>query len=59
MKLITIFELAAKSTSELHGLLRMAFNELVASEPHTHQRRNALASIENIQSELFHRNLHP
>lgn len=59
MKLITRFELAAKNENELHGLLRTAFNELAASEPHTHQRRNALASIENIQNELFHRTLHP
>ncbi len=52
MRLVTRFELAAKNESELHGYLRNAFNELAMSEPHTHQRRNALASIENIQSEL-------
>jgi hypothetical protein len=52
MKLITRFELAAKNESELHGLLRMVFNELAKSGPGTHQRRNALASIENIQNEI-------
>ena len=52
MKLITRFELAAKNKNELHALLREAFNELARCKPDTLQRRNALASIENIQSEL-------
>ena len=52
MKLITRFELAAKSETELYALLREAFNELVRSESGSHERRNALASIENIQSEI-------
>ena len=55
MKLITRFEMAAKNESELFSLLREAFNELAGSEPDTHQRRNALASIENIQNELASR----
>lgn len=52
MRLITQFELATKSTSELHGMLRACFNELVMSSPDSHQHRNALASIKNIQQEL-------
>ncbi len=52
MKLITRFELAAKTESELHSLLRNAFNELAKSNPHKYQRRNAMASIENIQREI-------
>ncbi|MBN4078635.1 hypothetical protein JYT96_01360 [Gammaproteobacteria bacterium AH-315-C21] len=52
MKLLTRFELAAKNKTELHGLLRHSFNELTKSNPNTHQRRNALASIENIQREI-------
>ncbi len=52
MRLITRFELAAKNKSDLHSLLRRAFNALAASAPDTHQRRNALASIENIRAEL-------
>ena len=52
MKLITRFELAAKSETELFALLREVFNELVRSEPDSHERRNALASIENIHTEL-------
>lgn len=52
MKLITRFELAAKNENELRGLLSNAFNELAKSELGSHERRNALASIENIQNEL-------
>lgn len=52
MKLITRFELAAKNENELHAYLREAFNELARSGPDSHQRRNALASIENIQNEI-------
>jgi len=52
MRLITRFELAAKNEIEPHGLLGEVFNELTRSEPNTHQRRNALASIENIQREI-------
>lgn len=55
MKLLTRFELAAKSENELRALLREAFNALAASEPETHQRRNALASIENIEREIAQR----
>lgn len=55
MKLVTKFELATKNRNELHALLREAFNELARSDPDTYQRRNALASIENIQSELASR----
>lgn len=55
MKLVTRFELAAKNENELHAYLREAFNELARSEPVTHQRRNALASIGNIQNDLASR----
>lgn len=55
MKLVTRFELAAKNENELHAYLREAFNALSGSEPDSHQRRNALASIENIQNELASR----
>ena len=52
MKLLTRFELAAKNKNELHILLRESFNELAKSNANTYERRNALASIENIQREL-------
>ena len=55
MKLVTRFELAAKNENELHGLLREAFNALATSEPDSHQRDNALASIENIRNEIASR----
>ena len=59
MKILTRFELAAKNKNELHILLRGSFNELARSNANTHERRNALASIENIQNELGFRALHP
>lgn len=52
MRLITRFELAAKSTNELYGLHRKVLNKLAMSEPDTSQRRNAFASIKNIENEL-------
>jgi len=52
MKLITRYELSKHNENELRGLLRTCFNELAASNPDTHQRRNALASTENIQREI-------
>ena len=55
MKLLTRFELAAKNKNELHILLRKSFNELARSNANTHERRNALASIENIQREISSR----
>jgi hypothetical protein len=59
MKLITRFELASKSTSELHVLYREVFNALVRSERERAERRNCLASLENIQNELASRALCP
>ena len=49
MKLITQFELAALNRSELFGLHREVFNELAASGYGSAERRNALASLENIE----------
>ena len=55
MKLVTRFELASKSTGELRGLYRDIFNALVGNDAYSHERRNALASLENIRSELASR----
>jgi len=52
MKLVTRFELAAKSTKELHLLYRDVFNTLVRTDYGTANRRNCLASLENIQQEI-------
>ena len=47
--------MAAKNESELHALLKNAFNELARSKPRTMERTNALTSIENIQREITSR----
>lgn len=52
MRLITKYELAVKSKTELSTELKTSFNALAQSQPQSAQRRNALASIENIQREL-------
>jgi hypothetical protein len=48
MKLITKFELATKTKTELHILLRVAFETAVRNERHSAARINALASMQNI-----------
>lgn len=52
MKLITRHELSKLTLTELHGVHRRTFNALVQSQPESHQRRNALASLETIRHEL-------
>ncbi|MBK6895812.1 MAG: hypothetical protein IPH06_04395 [Alphaproteobacteria bacterium] len=54
MKLTTRFELASKSTSELRALYRDIFNALAHFEQ-PHERRNAIASMQNIRAELSDR----
>ncbi|PIR00605.1 MAG: hypothetical protein COV66_05470 [Nitrospinae bacterium CG11_big_fil_rev_8_21_14_0_20_45_15] len=54
-KLITNRELAGLTLRELQGLFRRIFNELAQSDPGTPQRRNSLASLENIQREINRR----
>ncbi len=55
MKFLTIFELAARSDSELHATYRQIFNELAQSEEDSAERRNALASLKNIKRTLHSR----
>lgn len=55
MKLTTRFELAAKSKTELHALLREAFNELARGDIDKQQRLAAAASIQNIKREISSR----
>jgi hypothetical protein len=55
MNLVTRFEAAALNTNELKGLLRTLFNELARSDVQSHERRNALASIETVQREIASR----
>ena len=59
MKLLTRFELACRSESELRGLYREIFNALVVSTVGSAERRSALASLENIIAELNARVPHP
>ena len=59
MRLVTKFELAAKSTYQLHGLHKEVFIELIKSNPRTLQRTHALASLQNIENELVSRALRP
>lgn len=52
MRLITRFELAKLPTQDLQKLHRTTFDVLVRSDFGIATRRNALASLENIQREL-------
>lgn len=52
MKLISRFEAASRSTAELHGLLTKAFTAFAAAPRGSEQRRDALASMPNIEDEL-------
>ena len=53
--LITNHELGRLSLAELQGFYRKVFNQLAQSQPGSPERRNALASLENIQRELNRR----
>ncbi|MCP8898961.1 hypothetical protein [Gilvimarinus xylanilyticus] len=48
-------ETAYQKLTSLKATMRATFNELAKSELGSHQRRNALASIKNIQGELVSR----
>ena len=52
MTLVSRFEAASRSTAELHGLLAEAFNAFAAAPRGSQERRNALQSMHNIESEL-------
>lgn len=52
MKLVTKFEAASRSTAELHGLLREAFNAFAAAPRGSVERSDALESMHNIETEL-------
>lgn len=59
MKLITRFELASRGDHELHALYRETFNALAQSGTASTDRRNCLASLENITAEIATRILRP
>jgi hypothetical protein len=55
MKLTTRFEAAKLSDDQLRSLLRETFNALAASDADSAERRNALATLETVQTELASR----
>ena len=55
MSPVTKSELSRLSITELRGLWREMFNQLAASAPENAERRDALASLENIEAELRNR----
>lgn len=59
MQLITIFELATLTDGELLALYREASAELIRSGEGTADRRNALATLENISATLRQRHHRP
>ena len=52
MKLVSRFEAASRSTAELHGLLAEAFNAFANAPRSSQERREALATMRNIEDEL-------
>jgi hypothetical protein len=52
MKLVSRFEAASRSTAELNGLLREAMLAFAAAPRSSRERRDALATIRNIENEL-------
>ena len=59
MKLLTIFELAAKPDSELRALYRQAFNAAARGEQPSEEQRNAVASLANIRRVMSARGMRP
>lgn len=54
-RLIMAQELKTHSIAELFTLLASISRQLACTEPGTYQRRNALASYENVQREVIRR----
>lgn len=51
-KLLTHFELASRSERDLRALLRDLFNALARSDADSSERRNTLASLDNVRREI-------
>lgn len=52
MKLITNFDIAAKEENDLRGLFAKLSKELAMSGQGSPERRNTLASMENVEREI-------
>lgn len=48
-RIVTPHELRARTKGELSALFRQLSQELASTKPGSYERRNALASLENIQ----------
>lgn len=59
MKLLTIFELAARPESELRALYREAFNAAARTDRTGEEQRNAVASLANIRRVMNARGMRP
>lgn len=59
MKLITRFELASRSTSELYALHRDTLNAFACCNPHSAEQRTCLASLANLEDEINARTRQP
>jgi hypothetical protein len=55
MKLLTRFELASKSTGELHALHREALKAFSRAARGTQERSDALATLANLEAEIASR----
>ncbi len=52
MKLLSRFELASKSTGELHALHREVLKAFARAARGTPERRDALSSLANLEAEI-------
>ncbi|AXM98038.1 hypothetical protein ACU5P1_04840 [Pseudomonas plecoglossicida] len=59
MKLMTIFELAAKPDGELRALYRKTFNAAARGDRIGEEQRHALASLVNIRRVMRAREMRP
>jgi hypothetical protein len=59
MKLITRFELASRSTSELYALHRETLTAFCRCSPHSAEQRTCLASLGNLEAEINSRSIQP
>lgn len=55
MRLVTCFEAASRTTAELHGLYREAFNAAASAKPGSKELEAAQLSLCNIRLELSRR----
>ena len=52
MRLVTCFEAASRTTAQLRGLYKEAFNAAAAAKPGSQEHENARLTLRNIAAEL-------